>query len=162
VTIVTMTTPHAPRQSSVPTRRADSGGEIEQLQDEMGQLIRSFFRDPFLGRPGVQSPVWTPSADIEETDDAYIIDLDMPGVRREDVNVELRGNEVRITGEMKEQERKGILRRKTRRVGQLEFMVTLPGDLDPDKVEATLHDGVLTLRLGKAAASQPRRIQVKD
>ena len=46
-------------------------------------------------------------------------------------------------------------------VGQFEFMVALPGDVDPEKVEASLHDGVLTVRLGKAAASRPRQIEVK-
>lgn len=86
----------------------------------------------------------------------------MPGVKREDVNIELRANEVRITGEMKEKERTGVLRRQTRRVGQFEYIVSLPGDIDPDKVEAALHDGVLTVRLGKAAASQPRHIEVKE
>jgi HSP20 family protein len=80
----------------------------------------------------------------------------------DDVNIELRDNEVRITGETKEKERTGVLRRQTRRVGQFEFVVGLPGDIDPDKVEASLHDGVLTVRLGKAAASQPRQIEVKE
>jgi HSP20 family protein len=41
-------------------------------------------------------------------------------------------------------------------------MATLPGDIDPDKVEASLHDGVLTVRLGKAAASRPRQSEVKE
>lgn len=128
----------------------------------MGQIISSFFRDPMGALASQQPPVWVPSADIEETDDAYVLQLDLPGVNREDVNIELRDNEVRITGEIKEKERTGVLRRQTRRVGQFEFMVTLPGDIDPEKVEASLHDGVLTVRLGKAAASQPRQIEVKQ
>jgi HSP20 family protein len=163
VKIMTMTTQRRPRQqSSAPTRRGDPVGEIEQRQDQMGQLIRSFFRDPFAGRAGDQPPIWTPAADIEETDDAYVLELELPGVRREDVNIELRDNEVRVTGEIKQQERKGILRRQTRRIGQFEFVVTLPGDIDPNKVDATLHEGVLTVRLGKEAASQQRRIEIKD
>jgi len=159
---MTIATHRRSRQPSVLTRRGDSGGEVEQLHDQMDQLIRSFFGDPYLGRPGDQAPIWTPTADIEETDDSYILELDLPGVRREDVTIELRGNEVRVTAEVKQRERKGILRRQTRRIGQLEFMVTLPNDVDPDKVDAMLRDGVLTLRLGKASASQPRRIEVKD
>ena len=128
----------------------------------MGQIISNFFRDP-VGVLGSQPPpVRVPSADIEETDDSYVLELDLPGVNRDDVNIELRDNEVRITGELKEKERTGVLRRQTRRVGQFEFTVALPGDIDPDKVEASLHDGVLTVRLGKAAASQPRQIEVKE
>jgi HSP20 family protein len=131
--------------------------EVDQLQD----LLRSFLRDPF-GAAVEQAPGWVPAADIEETDDAYILELDVPGLRREDVNIELRDNEVRITGELKEKERTGLLRRQTRRVGRFEFGVTLPGDIDPDRVDATLRDGVLTVRLGKATASQPRQVEVKD
>ena len=128
----------------------------------MGQIINSFMRDP-LGVLGTQQPaVWVPPADIEETDDSYVLELDLPGVNRDDINIELRDNEVRITGEVKEKERSGVLRRRTRRVGQFEFLLTLPGDIDPEKVEASLHDGVLTVRLGKAAASRPRQIDVKE
>jgi HSP20 family protein len=163
MTIVTVTTQRrSGPESVVPTRRVDPAGEIEQLQDQMGQLIRSFFRDPFAGPRGDRSPVWMPSADIEETDDAYVLEVDLPGVRREDLDIELRDNEVRITGEIKQKERKGILRRQTRRVGQFDFVVTLPTDIDPNQVDANLHDGVLTVRLTKAKASQPRRIEVRD
>jgi HSP20 family protein len=128
----------------------------------MGQIISTFFRDPMGALGSQQPPVWVPSADIEETDDAYVLELDLPGVKGDDVNIELRDNEVRITGEIKVKERTGVLRRQTRRVGQFEFMMTLPGDINPEEVEASLHDGVLTVRLGKAAASQPRQIEVKE
>jgi HSP20 family protein len=159
---VTITHARRYRQDSTPTRRGDPVAEIEQLQDQMGQIINSFMRDP-LGVLGTQQPaVWVPPADIEETDDSYVLELDLPGVNRDDINIELRDNEVRITGEVKEKERSGVLRRRTRRVGQFEFLLTLPGDIDPEKVEASLHDGVLTVRLGKAAASRPRQIDVKE
>lgn len=159
---MTITHPRRYRQYSTPARRGDPVAEIEQLQDQMGQIINNFLRDPMGALGSQQPPVWVPPADIEETDDSYVLQVDLPGVNRDDVNIELRDNEVRITGEVKEKERTGVLRRQTRRVGQFEFMVTMPGDIDPDKVEASLHDGVLTVRLGKAAASQPRQIEVKE
>lgn len=49
----------------------------------------------------------------------------------------------------------------TRRVGQFDHLVTLPGDVDPNSVDASLSDGVLTVRVGKAHKTQPRRIEVK-
>jgi len=159
---VTITHPRRYRQYPTPARRGDPVAEIEQLQDQMGQIISTFLRDPMGALGSQQPPVWVPPADIEETDDSYVLQVDLPGVNRDDVNIELRDNEVRITGEIKEKERTGVLRRQTRRVGQFEFMVALPGDIDPNKVEASLHDGVLTVRLGKAAASQPRQIEVKE
>lgn len=136
--------------------------EIEQLQDQMGQIISGFLRDPMGVLGSQQPPVWVPPVDIEETDDSYVLEVDLPGANRDDVNVELRDNEVRITGAIEQKQRTGVLRRQTRRSGQFELVVSLPGDVDQDKVEASLQDGVLTVRVGKAAASQPRQIEVKQ
>jgi HSP20 family protein len=127
----------------------------------MGQLMQGFFGDlPSMG--GIdQPPVWVPLADIEELDDSFIIELDLPGVRPEDIDLELRDNQLRIFGEIKEKERRGILRRRTRQVGRFEYVVTLPGEVDPDRVEATLAEGVLTIRVGKSTSGRPRHIQIK-
>jgi HSP20 family protein len=100
-------------------------------------------------------------ADIEETDSEYIVDLDLPGVQPGDVSVEVRENELRVSGELKEKEHKGILRRQTRRVGEFEYVIALPGEVVPDKAEARLSDGVLTVRLAKSKVGQPQRVQVK-
>ena len=62
---------------------------------------------------------WLPAADIE-TDSAYVIEIELPGVRREDVDVNLNGNELVVTGEVKERKREGLFRRRTRRVGEFE------------------------------------------
>ena len=64
-------------------------------------------------------------------------------MRREDVDVKLNGNELVVTGELKERKREGLFRRRTRRRGEFEYRVTLPGDLKADKVEASLAYGVL-------------------
>ena len=105
---------------------------------------------------------WVPMADIEETDDAWVIEAEVPGVDRKDVNVEMHDSELTISGEIKEKERKGKLRRRTRRVGQFEYRVTLPGRTDPDNIEANLHDGVLKVRVPKSETARPRRVEVKS
>ncbi|GLV12038.1 hypothetical protein MyChFU_53580 [Mycobacterium intracellulare subsp. chimaera] len=61
---------------------------------------------------------WLPAADIE-TDSAYVIEVELPGVRREDVDVALNNNELVVTGEVKERKREGLFRRPMRRVGKL-------------------------------------------
>ena len=148
--------------ANAPARRRDPVAEFEQLQDQMGQIINAFLRDPLGAGVVQQAPVWIPATDVEETDDSYILELEVPGARKDDINIELRDNEVRVTGEVKQRERTGTLRRQARRVGRFEYVVALPGEVDADKVEASLHDGVLTVRLPKAAASHPRQIKVKD
>jgi len=140
--------------SPQPTQRWDPFHELEQLHEQMGRLVHS----PWGNGDG---GTWAPPVDILETDDAWIVEADLPGVDRDDVNVEVRDSEVSISGEIKERERQGILRRRTRKVGAFDFQVTLPGPTDPEDVEANLHDGVLTVRIPKPEDARPRRIEVK-
>jgi HSP20 family protein len=143
----------------VSARRSDPFREMEDLQDRMGQLMDGLFG---LAPPTIAARLPLAPADIEEADDAYVVELDLPGVKPGDVDVEVRENELRVSGEIKERERKGILRRQMRRVGQFEHVVALPGEVDPDKVEATLSDGVLTVRLGKSQVRKPRHVEIKS
>jgi HSP20 family protein len=105
---------------------------------------------------------WSPPVDIEEQDDAFLVEAELPGVRREDVSIELVGNELSITGEIKDKERKGVLRRRTRRIGRFEYRVRLPDQVDPEKIEANLADGVLTVRVPKTEKAARRTIEVKS
>jgi HSP20 family molecular chaperone IbpA len=102
----------------------------------------------------VARQVTVPSADVTETNNAYLVEVELPGVRREDVDVDLDGNELVVTGELKERKREGLFRRRTRRVGNFEYRVRLPGDLQGDKAEASLAYGVLTVYLPKAEGVQ--------
>ncbi len=78
-------------------------------------------------------------------------EAEIPGAKRDDVDVEVRDSEIAITGKIKDREREGLLRRKARRVGRFEFRVTLPGKTDPENLEADHSDGVLTVRVPKGA-----------
>jgi HSP20 family protein len=138
-------------------RRWDPFQEFEQLQEEMGRLMQSAWSPAGTTNGGT----WMPMADIEEAEDAWIIEAELPGVDRKDVNVELRDSELVITGEIKEKERKGVIRRRARPTGRFEYRVTLPGQSDEEHIEANLHDGVLTVRVPKAEQARPRRIEVK-
>ncbi|MEA2383712.1 MAG: hypothetical protein QOH72_3683 [Solirubrobacteraceae bacterium] len=107
------------------------------------------------------APPWVPSVDVEESDDAWIVEAELPGVRREDVTVDVGDSALVISGEIKERERKGILRRRTRRTGRFEYRVTLPVRVDADAIEASLADGVLTVRVPKPEQSRPKRVEVQ-
>ena len=139
------------RPADTGLRRRDPFREIEDLYSHMNQLVQGFAGDRGL-------PVL---ADIEETEDSYIVDLDLPGVQPGDVDIELEGTALLVTGEYKERERAGVLRRRERRVGRFEHVITLPDGIDPDKVEARLADGVLTIKVLKAPTNRPRRIEIK-
>lgn len=150
--------------ANLPARR-QSGGLVRrepwrELQD-MRERMDTLFDDLLGGGPLEAGGLWSPPVDLEETDDAWVVEADLPGVKKGDVTVEVRDQELSITGELKERERKGILRRRTRRTGQFDYRVTLPGELDAENVEARLDEGILTVRIPKPARAQPRRIEVK-
>lgn len=133
----------------------DPFSELERLHEQLSQYLH--LRQPLTG---LLSDVFTPAADIEETDDAYVVDIELPGVKRDDLDIEVSGRRVSVRGERKEKERVGILRRRERTVGRFAYEVTLPGDVAEDGIEAHLTEGVLNIRLPKAAHDLPRRIAI--
>ncbi|MCK9894978.1 Hsp20/alpha crystallin family protein [Frankia sp. AgB32] len=138
--------------------RWDPFREIEEAWSRMGSLLGDVAGG--AGRPlGVLAGAALP-VDVEETDDAFVVELELPGARREDVAIDLRDNELHVSGEVREREKAGIARRRTRRFGRFEHRVTLPGEVDVEGVTASLSDGVLTVTLPKASRSQPRHIEI--
>lgn len=148
-----------------PERRRASGSasqwpSFEQVPERMRRMLEhtfgSFATPPLLS----QTSTWTPAVDLEEEDEAYVVEADLPAVQREDVAIELLGNELSITGEIRERERKGIVRQRTRQTGRFAYRVTLPSVLEPDTIEARLADGVLTVRVPKAERARRQRVEI--
>jgi HSP20 family protein len=139
--------------------RHDPYREIEELQDRLGVLLERALgeeRGLSVSREG-----WTPLVDIEETDEAWLFEADLPGVRPEDVNVEVHDSELSVAGEIKEREHTGILRRQTRRTGRFDYRVRLPATARGDEIEARLQNGVLTIRVPKPERTEAHRVEVK-
>jgi HSP20 family protein len=151
---------------TLPERRRSGAterwGPMSDLTERMRRLLDETFGDGGIASLAREAGVWIPDVDIEEQDDAYVIEAELPGVKREDVNIELVGNEILVTGEIKERERQGVLRRRTRRRGSFELRVALPDRVDGDRIDAHLENGVLTVRVPKSEAAQRRRIEVQQ
>jgi Hsp20/alpha crystallin family protein len=84
----------------------------------------------------------------------------LPGVARDDISVEMAGQELIISGEFTDTAEEGRALRRGRRSGRLEYRALLPGHADPDQATAALADGVLTVTAPKTQTHKPRRIQV--
>ena len=113
------------------------------------------------GRTG-RAAGWTPAADVWETPDAYRIDLDIPSVAAEAVEVTVEENVLVMSGERARPERSEGERghRLERHYGRFSRRFRLPEDADADSVEARVVNGVLEVRIPKAEAHKPRRIEV--
>lgn len=141
-------------ERGVPGWARDPIVELDDLFNRMGRLL------DFTVGQGAERVAWAPLADMYETDDSYVVETDLPGVKREDIDVEISERELVITGELKEREREGVLRRGTRRTGRFEYRVLLPTDVKVDGISATLSEGVLTVTVTKAEPAKARHIEV--
>ncbi|WP_292936303.1 Hsp20/alpha crystallin family protein [Noviherbaspirillum sp.] len=102
--------------------------------------------------------------DVSETEQAYQIKADIPGVKKEDIKVAIDGNVVSIraeTKEEKEEKTEGNMVRKERHYGEQYRSFTLPQDVDESKVEAKYQDGVLSLMLPKKAGGTTKQITIQ-
>jgi HSP20 family protein len=137
------------------------------------QLMRELMIDPFRvfqqmtswadsGRDG-RELTWNPSFEVRETDDAILFKGDMPGLRQEDVDISLSGNNLQISGKRdREQEQDdGTVHTYERSYGQFSRSFALPEYADLDNVRCDLKDGVLTLVVPKKAGSAPRRRKIQ-
>jgi HSP20 family protein len=140
----------------------DTFSDLERATDRFRSMVDQILSGASPTALAREAGVWVPDVDVEELDDAYMIEAELPGVDRKEVNVELTGNELSITGDIKERERKGILRRRTRRTGRFELHLTLPERVDGEKVDARFDNGVLTVRVPKLESAQRRQIEVKS
>ena len=149
------------RRSEGETQRYEAGSDLEQVSERLRRMLDQTFVGFALPSLVTAMAAWSPPVDIEEHDDAYVVEAELPGIDRKDVNIELVGNELTITGEIKERERNGVVRRRTRKVGRFDFRVALPEQVDPDGIEAKLDEGVLTVRIPKAQQAQRRQVEIK-
>ncbi len=145
----------ARREERAPARW-DPFRELEDVRQQVDRVM-----EQLMGSSSLTAEVaWSPLVDVEETDDAWIVEAEVPGAKRDDITIELDGGELAIHGEIKERERVGILRRRTRRTGQFEYRTILPRDVEADRITAELADGILTVNLPKSEAAKPRRVEI--
>ena len=105
---------------------------------------------------------WAPAMDLVEAEDHYLLKADLPGVSEEDVTIEVENGVLTITGERKaehERPEKGFYRVE-RAFGRFQRQMTLPEGIDPDRVTADFHQGVLSVTIPKPEQVKPRRISI--
>ncbi|GAA1240025.1 hypothetical protein GCM10009578_095710 [Streptomyces rhizosphaericus] len=132
--------------------------EFDDLLSQMGGLLESTVGGAAV--PGLAT--WTPAADVTEEDEAYHVELELPGVRRQEIDIEVNGQELTVTGEIKERERKGVLRRGGRRTGRFEYRLRLPSEVNTEGVKAAMSEGILTITVPKAETAKPRHIEITE
>jgi HSP20 family protein len=133
--------------------------EMTRLQSEMSRLFGGVVGSrPFLGGVGVFPPL-----NVSEDADNIFVRAELPGVSPNEIDIMVEGNTLTLRGERKlpEAEKEVSYHRRERDAGRFSRSLTLPTRIEADKVEASFKNGVLTIRLPKAAEARPKQIAVK-
>lgn len=134
--------------------RWDPFTEMSRLQDEL-------FRSSFAPRNGASRATFAPAVDVYEDADAIFVQAELPGLKLEDISVGVENDLLTLSGERKSEREEGHYLRE-RWVGAFSRSFKLPRTVDVEKIEATLKDGILTVRLPKRENVKARRIEVKS
>ncbi len=129
------------------------------LRDDLNTL----FELPFWSNFGRQSQLfsgWSPALDLYQNTDDVIALVELPGMRKEDIEISLHNGTLTISGERKSETSDGAAERTERYVGKFRRSINLPTRVDASKVSATYRDGILTVTLPKAEEAKPKQIQV--
>jgi HSP20 family protein len=134
---------------------------ISELFNELEEMMSRTFGEVGFAEPARE--FLAPSLDLSETEDAIELRMDLPGIRPEEIQIELSGNRLSISGERKEEEEeKGrTYHRIERREGKFSRSIDLPCPVDEDQIDARYESGVLKVRIPKSEATKPRKIEVK-
>lgn len=126
-------------------------------------LDEAFANWPFQSQGGVVTSSWTPAVDVFEDKNAVKIVAELPGVKPEDVKLSVENSVLTIRGEKKQEaeEKTERVHRYERSYGAFERAFALPNSVDPDKIEASYGNGILTISVPKAEKARPREIPVK-
>ena len=131
--------------------------------EDVDDLFRGFFLRPMRMEAGPEQPVRI-KMDVKEDDKAYTVHAEIPGVKKEDINVSIDGNQVSISAEVKSQkeEKQGEkVLRSERYYGRVYRAFSLAQDVDQESAKAKYENGVLELVLPKRAASATRKLSVQ-
>ncbi len=144
-----------------------SGYPVGQLRRELDRVFTDAFggfldETPWLGVGPRSRGRSFPAVNLWETDEALYAEAEMPGLRMEDLEILVKGKELALKGERRDDAREGVTyHRRERAVGSFSGVVHLPVDIDVNKVEARLENGVLTIAMPKAPSARARKIEVK-
>lgn len=126
------------------------------------RLMDAFFNGEAGRGEELSNRAWRPAVDIRESGDGYVLSAELPGLTKEDVQITIENNVLKLSGErrfekeVKEEE----FHRIERAYGSFQRAFALPTRVDPERVEAAFKDGILTVTVPKAAEARPRKIEI--
>ncbi|HEY9442375.1 MAG TPA: Hsp20/alpha crystallin family protein [Gemmatimonadales bacterium] len=136
---------------------------IATVRDEFDRLFDQLTSSGIFPTPKVFHAMWTPSVDFSENEKEYIVRLEAPGIPKEDLEVNLEGQTLTLSGrrEFAKEEKTEEYFWQEREQGRFVRAIQLPGAVDQAKVAASYQDGIMTIRLPKTEPSAKTRVAIK-
>ena len=143
--------------------RWDPFRDLMGLQERMNELFERTLRRRGPEDEVLAPATWSPAVDIYETDEKLVLKVELPGLKKEDINIEVRDNTLTLKGERKfEKEVKEENYHRIERVyGSFHRPFTLPSTIKQEKIEAAFKDGILEISLPKAEEAKPKQISIQ-
>lgn len=128
--------------------------DLDDLRSRMNRILDDSDRSP---------RAWAPAVDVSEDSQQIVLHVELPGLKKEEIDIQLTGDTLRISGERKREEvsRGEHFHRVERQYGAFQRTFQIETPVDHTRVGATYEDGVLTVRLPKQEAVKPRQIQIE-
>jgi HSP20 family protein len=136
--------------------------DVAVLQNRLNSIFQDFAR-PDEASEALVAGNFVPAVDVYEDAEKLVLKLEVPGIRREDLDIRVEGRTLTVKGERKfeSEEKEENFQRIERRYGSFVRSFTLPSRVNTEKVEATSADGVVNISFAKKAEAQPKQIQVQ-
>jgi HSP20 family protein len=134
---------------------------FHQLRSEMDRLLNGFMGTATNGGSHLFAGRGQPAVNLWDSNDSLMLEMEIPGVRSEQIDISVAGLDLTIKVQRPDIAQEGVTyHRRERPVGDFSRVLRLPCEVNPDKIAAELHNGVLTLTMPKAEAAKPRKISV--
>lgn len=139
--------------------RWDPSRELDTLQADLNRVFDAFFGGR---RANDASRRWIPAMDLAETDDHLVLKADLPGLDKDDVEIEIKDGVLTVSGERRteHEDSSNGYHRVERAYGRFSRSLSLPQGIDADQVQADFDKGVLEVRIPKPAERKPHRVQI--
>lgn len=138
--------------------------ELDLWSDDLNRMFPSRLAERMFATPfWSQAESWLPAVELIEEDGEYVLTAELPGISKDDVDVSVDDNVLTIKGEkrLERDEERGRAHIRERRYGAFERSFTLPRNVDPNKVKAEFHDGIVEIHLPKGQEAKARHIEIK-
>ena len=133
---------------------------LRQLDDFFNEAM-SPIAQPSVARGPL---LFSPACDVEEHPDSYLLSFDLPGMKKDEISIEVRGNQIVVSGDRRHERKveEGCMQLMERRAGHFSRTMSLPTDIKGDGIEARYEDGVLSVAIPKSETSRATKVKIGE